>query len=96
MFLNDCFFFALRIFPASGARERYNGSFVLIGQVGHSWCSSSGGQASLDAGFLRFTADEAKPFYLGSRSYAIQVRCVQAFIDNTFSSIVPVSLAFTL
>lgn len=74
------FYFAWRYFPASGARERYNGSFTLIGKVGHTWCSSSGEAAGTDSGFLRFTADEVKPFYIGSRSYAIQVRCVQAFI----------------
>lgn len=74
-----CFAAVAYYFPASGAREKSVGSFILMGEVGHSWCTSSEKQSGAYVGFVRFTASEVAPFYASSRSYALQVRCVQAF-----------------
>lgn len=85
MFPNDCFYFTWRYFPASGYRRNVDGDLTVQIKGAYSWSSSSVGVDSAKGSFLGARIDNyLHPLREDWRSYGLSVRCVQAFIKDTY------------
>ena len=64
-------------YPASGSRNRTNGSLTSVGSNGYSWSSSPDSAGSTHAGYLSFGASYVYPFNDYGRANGFPVRCVR-------------------
>ena len=77
--------FFVAYFPASGVRSRTDGMLSLSGIEGSSLSSSPFGVSGINAARLCFTTDVLHLLGGIYRAHTYPVRCVQAFINDTFS-----------